>query len=88
MTSRTSSWAACLRDRLRRLRLFQLIERAFAPRAPEPPDDGRVFLDDYHPNAEGHRIYASFLAENRVRLLDARPALPPHRTAPGAGDAP
>ncbi len=34
-----------------------------------PNSDERLFLDDYHPNAAGHRMYAAFLAKMLLRDL-------------------
>ena len=34
-----------------------------------PNSDETLFLDDYHPNAAGHRMYAEFLAKMLLRDL-------------------
>ncbi len=34
-----------------------------------PHSDERLFLDDYHPNAAGHQLYAKFLAKKVLHDL-------------------
>ncbi len=51
-----------------------------------PDADSTLFLDNYHPNAAGHVVYATFLAE-QIRQLTAADAPPAHSPARGMAPA-
>lgn len=44
-----------------------------------PNSDERLFLDDYHPNVAGHRIYAKFLAEKLLHEMEYESKAGNHR---------